>query len=159
MCLFSQILFPLKLQSGYTYISKSNSTGFYANRCSSFSSTCMDTIYRYNYINGGVRNIIHPNCGDHNILKCEWMTFERAHILRRMREIDYCVGENPHERVQYYKYLGTWMDININLHWCEIERDNSKANRCCKIIPHRGHLHAIKQCNGPSNLWLLWYHI
>ena len=42
--------------------------------------------------------------------------FGTAQRLRRTKNTDLCIGDEPLEKVQNYKYLGMWMDVNLNWH-------------------------------------------
>ncbi len=52
-----------------------------------------------------------------NVSKCTWMMFGTAQRLRCTQLTDLFIGENPLEKVQNYKYLGMWLDINLDWHY------------------------------------------
>ncbi len=51
-----------------------------------------------------------------NISKCKWMMFGTARKLRHAKATDISIGDVPLEKVQTYKYLGMWMDSQLNWH-------------------------------------------
>ena len=42
--------------------------------------------------------------------------FGTAQRLRKTKNIDIQIGDEPLEKVNTYKYLGMWMDANLNWH-------------------------------------------
>ncbi len=45
------------------------------------------------------------------------MMFETVQRLRRTKATDLFIGENPLEKVQNYKYLDMWLDVNLDWHY------------------------------------------
>ncbi len=33
------------------------------------------------------------------------------------KQLNLCIGENPVEKEQHYKYLGMWLDVNLDWHY------------------------------------------
>ncbi len=48
-----------------------------------------------------------------NVSKCKWMMFGTIQRLRHAKATDLFIGGNPLEKVQNYKYLSMWLDVNL----------------------------------------------
>ncbi len=54
--------------------------------------------------------------------------FGTVQRLRHTKATDLFFGENPLEKVQNYKYLGMWLDVNLDWHY-HIDVMRSKISR------------------------------
>ncbi len=52
-----------------------------------------------------------------NVSKYKWIMFRTVQRLRRTKATDLIIGENPLEKVQNYKYLGMWLDVDLDWHY------------------------------------------
>ncbi len=62
-----------------------------------------------------------------NVSKCKWMMFGTVHRLRHNKATDIFIGKNPLEKIQNYKYLGMWLDVNLDWYY-HIDVMRSKIN-------------------------------
>ncbi len=57
--------------------------------------------------------------------------FGTVQRLRCTKATDLIIGENPLEKVQNYKYLGIWLDVNLDWHYhIDIMRSNISRRIC-----------------------------
>ncbi len=54
--------------------------------------------------------------------------FGTVQRLRHTKTTNLFIGENPLEKVQNYKYLGMWLDVNLDWHY-HIDAMRSKSSR------------------------------
>ncbi len=53
--------------------------------------------------------------------------------LKRTKATDLFIGENPLEKVQNYKYIGMWLDVNLDWHY-HIDVMRSKISRRIGVL-------------------------
>ncbi len=54
-------------------------------------------------------------------------------VQRLTQAIDWFIGENPLEKVQNYKYLGMWLDVNLDWHY-NIDVMRSTISRRIRVL-------------------------
>ena len=65
------------------------------------------------------------------------MMFGTVQRLQDTKQTEPCIGEQPLEKVQNYKYLGMWIDVNLNWHYhIDVMRS--------KIAKHLGFLTRVR---------------
>ncbi len=75
------------------------------------------------------------NCNklNRNVSKGKWMMFGTVQRLRHTKPTDLFIGENPLEKVQNYKYLGMWLNVNLDWHY-HIDVMRSKISRRIGVL-------------------------
>ncbi len=61
------------------------------------------------------------------------MMFGTVQRLRHTKATDLFIGENPLEKVHNYKYLGMWLDVNLDWYY-HIDVMRSKMSRRIGVL-------------------------
>ncbi len=88
--------------------------------------------------------------------------FGTVQRLRRTKTTDLFIGENPLEKVQNYKYLAMWLDVNLDWHYpIDVMRYKRRIGVLKRVRTYmtKDLITKLHKCNGPTIIRLLRYHL